>query len=123
MTWKLVEPATTWALVTMWPSRSKTMPEPSPRELRICTTDGEAAFTTCAKPSAGPVEGDAAAVVDESPPLSVSATSATAMAATTSTTPTAALRPARRLDLTCDDGMTSLLGLVDRQYRGGPRPL
>src|SRR5262249_45303527 len=40
VTVKLLEVPTTWALVTMWPVLSRTMPEPRPSDVSIWTTDG-----------------------------------------------------------------------------------
>ena len=46
VTWKLLAPSTTWALVTTLPSASKMMPEPSPWLVWIRTTEGLTCLTT-----------------------------------------------------------------------------
>jgi hypothetical protein len=60
---------TTWALVTMSPSESKTIPEPSFPSLSTCTTEASATWTACSEPaegSPGPMPGDVAARPDPS---------------------------------------------------------
>jgi hypothetical protein len=46
VTWKLLAPWTTWALVTTSPPASKTMPEPRPWLVWIRTTEGPTCWTT-----------------------------------------------------------------------------
>ena len=46
VTLKVFEVPTTWLFVTMSPLASKTMPEPSPSEVWIWTTEGSTALTT-----------------------------------------------------------------------------
>ena len=49
VTVKVVAVPTTWLLVTMSPLPSKTIPEPRPSLVWICTTDGETRLKTPAK--------------------------------------------------------------------------
>src|SRR4051812_41247130 len=71
------------------------MPDPSPRALRIWTTDGVAAVTTSANPSPGPPDADATVAVGCAP-SSVSATIARTIAATDSSARTAPAPDRRR---------------------------
>ena len=45
-TWNVAAASTTCALVTMLPSVSRITPDPSPRSVVICTTDGSTRCTT-----------------------------------------------------------------------------
>ena len=46
LTWNELAAPTTWALVTMSPCSSNTMPEPRSRVVVICTTEGNTLATT-----------------------------------------------------------------------------
>ena len=86
VTWKLLAPSTTWALVTTLPVASKTMPEPSPWLVWIRTTEGLTCLTTwtncCCRASAdgetstAGVAADELAVVVEQPASTNAATNA-----------------------------------------------
>src|SRR3954469_2148598 len=67
VTRKVFEPATTCALVTTWPAVSSAMPEPSPRELWIWTTEGIALATTSPNPRAAGAAGGGA-TLEVTPP-------------------------------------------------------
>ena len=109
VTWKLLAPSTTWALVTTLPVASKTMPEPSPWLVWIRTTEGLTCLTTwtncCCRASAdgetstAGVAADELAVVVEQPASTTAATNAATASSSRAALPRRGLRMRCRIIL------------------------